>query len=62
MNFRKKGHSLLIIGLLTLLFDLVIVAICWYWHLLLLLVSIILAAFFIVLIVNLRNANHEKNT
>ena len=62
MNFRKKGHSLLIIGLLTLLFDLVIVTICWHFHLLLLLVSIILAAFFIVLIVGLRNANHEKNT
>lgn len=62
MNFRKKGHSLLIIGLLTLLFDLVIVAICWYWHLLLLFVSIILAAFFIVLIVDLRDTNHEKNT
>ena len=62
MNFRQKGHSLLIIGLLTLLFDLVIFTICWYFHLLLLLVSIILAAFFTVLIASLRNANHEKNT
>lgn len=62
MNFRKKVHSLLVIGLLTLLFDLVIVTICWYFHWLLLLVSIILAAFFIVMIVGLRNASHEKNT
>lgn len=62
MNFRQKGHSLLIIGLLTLLFDLIIVTICWYFHLLLLLVSIILAAFFTVLIAGLRSDSHEKNT
>lgn len=60
MNFRQKGHSLLIIGLLTLLFDLVIFTICWYFHLLLLLVSIILAAFFTVLIAGLRNASHDE--
>lgn len=62
MNFRQKGPSLLIIGLLTVLFDLVIFTICWYFHLLLLLVSIILTAFFTVLIVVLRGANHQKNT